>query len=237
MRLYPYFCYETGCGKQKNNLAFSIQSAMTSAGRVCLIVLTDARGSSSEGEYAADLVVNRMTSWFWEKGVFLAVGAYTKRSVYRNFMRELYQLNEELIMKGREKKTCFTVEMKVLLVREQYYYVWDIGNIPGVILKESRRKRRMEHLNSEYQYEQNVFLGMPVLPKIRFSHRRFTKETIFFLFSQTMEKFWSDDKIYSFLPVIREHEKLKIRMDEIGKRMEAKNMKDCCCICLVAKKE
>ncbi|MDD6733935.1 MAG: hypothetical protein PUE21_05280, partial [Lachnospiraceae bacterium] len=66
-------CYDRGDLNPVNQDAVLFRSVMTMKGPVALLMVCDGVGGLQKGEYASRFVSERVSAWFDEFGIFLAI--------------------------------------------------------------------------------------------------------------------------------------------------------------------
>ena len=173
-------CYDRGDLNPVNQDAVLFRSVMTMKGPVALLMVCDGVGGLQKGEYASRFVSERVSAWFDEFGIFLAIKG-NKRKIANSFISEMEFIHKELSLYGYERGIELATTVSVALLFQYSYFIYHVGDCQSMragraltILSKIQRNLRGELLQA---------VGFGPLPNPHIQFGKYRKNDAFILCS------------------------------------------------------
>lgn len=139
MRFLSDVFWEKGEWREQNQDAVVLLTALTGRGRVLLAAVCDGMGGHSGGEVASALVTRQLQEWFYD--TLLPSVRRRKRLwvIRRSLDRLVYQMQACFKGYAQREQLQLGTTMSVLVIWEQRYLLWHLGDSR---IYRVRRKRR-----------------------------------------------------------------------------------------------
>ncbi len=217
------YLWERGeCTKNEDSLV--IQEAETKNGTVLLIAVCDGIGGLSEGETASGYVAEMLIVWFYKELLPMVERKKSRKTVYKSFVKMLYETDENLKAYGRKKKIKSGTTMTALFLFRSHYFLFSIGDSRAY-----RMKRRWKLLTKD-EAEGNALthcIGVGRWEKPQWKCRKIRGKTGFLLCTDGFyKKVTAEEIAVAASPECQNEEQLEKRLRELGNIVKKRNMQD-----------
>lgn len=220
MRFYQEYLFERGTSNEVSRISLSLQSAMTPKGPITFALIADGRHSAVEGEYAAKLVAEELTGWFWNRGISLFRKSKGSWFFYSGFRRVLMECDEQLKRLSQINHIPFGVEVLAVIRMSGRLYAFRIGN--AQILRVRKLFNRVCIRRIFPNLAEKIYLGDNLKWKMRATVKRIRDTDVFFLCTKNVADGFSD-KDMSRIFLIKDKDKrshIPVRLHEMAERLQ-----------------
>ena len=134
------FGYNTDIGirKESNQDSLLIKTARSSRGNVGMFSICDGMGGLSNGELASATVIRNLSNWFIEQLPKLLIKENFKLEIQRSISNLITESNNKLIDYGQKNNIKLGTTMSTLIIIDNVYMVFHIGDSRIYRLKEKK---------------------------------------------------------------------------------------------------
>lgn len=145
-----YWC--RGCAAENNQDALLLQQVLTRRGRVLFAAVCDGMGGVSKGEMAGAYVAERLQEWFYTEFLWLLRRKRRIWVIRRSLDRLVYDMQQQMRQYGGQAGISLGTTMTVLLVWENAWLVWHLGDSRAYRLRRGRiRQLTTDHVHGAGQ--------------------------------------------------------------------------------------
>ena len=131
-----YKC-DIGTTKKVNQDAILIKCANTIKGKVCMLAVCDGMGGLSQGELASTTVILELSKWFERYLPQIIVKDTYENEIKESILKILNSVNIRIKEYGENKDIKLGTTLSLLLVINNVYYIYNIGDSRTYIINES----------------------------------------------------------------------------------------------------
>lgn len=131
-----------------NQDSLILQQVLTDRGRVLMAAVCDGMGGLQKGETASGYMAERLQEWFYG---FLMRAVRKSKSfwmIFRSLDRMVYYAQEQLRHYGRQEQFDLGTTMSVLVLWDNIYLIWHLGDSRIYRMHRDRRVNREKRHNS-----------------------------------------------------------------------------------------
>ena len=134
------FGYNTDIGirKESNQDALLIKTARSSRGNIGIFSICDGMGGLSNGELASATVIRNLSNWFIEQLPKLLIKENFKLEIQRSIINLITESNNKLVDYGQKNNIKLGTTMSTLIIIDNVYMVFHIGDSRIYRLKEKQ---------------------------------------------------------------------------------------------------
>lgn len=233
MRYYSTQYWNAG-RRKRNEDSLCVEQVRTRRGRILMAAVCDGIGGLSEGETASGYVVEELVKWFYEEGVpKIRFGGM--EGIKWSLLRRLEQIGSRLYSYGEKKEIRLGTTASILLLWENQYAVFQIGDSRIYRLRFRCRQLTTDQINKQGALLQAVGVRQSCVPEVRTGvvrsrdcflvcsdgfYRRQTRKELATLFGRKIsECFWGrkqkrQEKVRRIERMLRENGEKLLRQGE-----------------------
>ncbi len=121
-----YWC--RGRVAKRNQDALLLQQVLTRRGRVLMAAVCDGMGGVSQGEIAGGYVAERLQEWFYTEFLWMLCKKKRIWVIRRSLDRLVYHMQQQIRRYAGEEGISLGTTMTVLLLWENAWLVWHLGD-------------------------------------------------------------------------------------------------------------
>lgn len=140
--------WNRGSVAARNQDSLILQQVLTYRGRALMAAVCDGMGGLQEGEAASGYMAERLQEWFY--GSFIRAVRRKKPfwMIRRSLDRTVFHVQEQFLQYGRRTQLEMGTTMSVLVLWENTYLIWHLGDSRIYRIHSNRRKRKEKRQDS-----------------------------------------------------------------------------------------
>lgn len=169
--------WNRGSTAARNQDSLILQQVLTGRGRVLVAAVCDGMGGLQQGETASGYMAERLQEWFYG---FLMRAVHRKKPYWmirRSIERLVYDAQEQLRQYGRKEQLALGTTMSVLVLWEDTYLIWHMGDSRIYHIHCMRSIQRKNRHSSKLIQKGSRYNDRRIRKGNRYSDKRIRKES------------------------------------------------------------